>query len=162
MTAAQKQRDLFTRRFRVVKPPDPSEVQIHISLCARLDLLIRRDVLWFHVPNGELRDKRAAAKLKAMHVLPGVADLLFIFRRSDAPDEPGQDSVDLQASTAGLTVLFLELKAPRRKPSPVQIQFAEFARSIHADCHYEWADSVDAAWQIVESYGLINKRVRHE
>jgi hypothetical protein len=131
-----KQRDLFTRRFRVVRPPDPSEVQIHIAIAERLRWQARDDVMWFHIPNGELRDKRAAAKLKAMGVRPGVADLLFIW-----------------CGISGLRVLFLELKAPKRKPSDIQNDFATLARKIR--CHYEWADNVDDAWKILEWYGVV-------
>jgi hypothetical protein len=131
-----KQRDLFTRRFRTVAPPDPSELQIHVSLVERLEYQCRDDVLWFHVPNGELRDKRAAAKLKAMGVKPGVADLVFIW-----------------LGISGIKVLFLELKAPKRKPSDVQKHFAQFAQRIH--CHYECADKIDDAWKIIEWHGLV-------
>ena len=38
---------------------------------------LRPDVIMRHVPNGEHRDPRTAAKLKAMGVLPGSADLEF-------------------------------------------------------------------------------------
>lgn len=36
------------------------------------------DVMVWHTPNGELRNKRHAAKLKAMGVRPGVFDLALI------------------------------------------------------------------------------------
>lgn len=36
--------------------------------------------LLFHVPNGGLRSGREAKKLKSMGVVPGVADLLLMFR----------------------------------------------------------------------------------
>ena len=156
MTDVVKQRDLFTRRFRTVAPPDPSEAQIQISLVERLRWQIRDDVIWFHVPNGEERDKRVAAKLKAFGVLPGVADLIFIFQRSDASEEPGPDPSGNQAAAAGLAVLFLELKAPKRKMSDVQNLFAARAQKIK--CFYECANNIDFAWSIVESYGLIKRK----
>jgi len=37
-------------------------------------------VLWWHTANGGRRDRVEAAKLKKMGVLPGVADLLFLYR----------------------------------------------------------------------------------
>ena len=42
-------------------------------------LLVRAydEVIWWHTPNGEKRDKRTGAKLKAMGVKPGIPDLLF-------------------------------------------------------------------------------------
>lgn len=36
-------------------------------------------LLWFHCPNGGSRDKREAAKLKAMGVRPGVADIILFW-----------------------------------------------------------------------------------
>jgi len=36
--------------------------------------------LLYHVPNGELRDKVTAAKLKAMGVVSGVSDIVFHYR----------------------------------------------------------------------------------
>lgn len=54
---------------------DPmSEDDEHKRFAARL---MRSDLIWCHVPNGELRDKRTAAKLKLMGVKPGVPDFLF-------------------------------------------------------------------------------------
>ncbi len=35
--------------------------------------------LLFHVPNGGKRDGREAKKLKTMGVVPGVADLIFLY-----------------------------------------------------------------------------------
>ena len=37
-----------------------------------------RKTVWFHVPNGEKRDKITAAKLKQMGVRPGVADFILL------------------------------------------------------------------------------------
>lgn len=41
-------------------------------------LMLRREVMFFHVPNGGKRNVREAAKLKRMGVLAGVPDLIFI------------------------------------------------------------------------------------
>ena len=38
----------------------------------------RPEWLWFHVPNGEKRDARAGAKLRAMGVRPGMPDLALV------------------------------------------------------------------------------------
>src|SRR5262252_3777502 len=92
---APAQKDLFTKRFRKIKAPDPREFQIQISLIQRLGYMALPNCVYFHIPNGELRDKRIAAKLKAMGELAGVLDLEFIWN-----DETGR-----------LRVLFLELKA---------------------------------------------------
>lgn len=53
------------------------ESQLHIQILHLLRLdFAEDDLLVFHCPNGGVRDKREAAKLKAMGVLPGVADLI--------------------------------------------------------------------------------------
>jgi hypothetical protein len=138
-----KQRDLFTRRYRTVKMPEPSELQIHSSLVAQLRgkvvQLLRDDVVMFHIPNGEIRDIRTAAKLKAMGVLPGVADLQFMWK--EAP--------------YGwlLRVLFLELKAPGKKPTDSQLLFKTRAEACGA--YWACADNIDDALRIVGEYGLL-------
>jgi hypothetical protein len=136
MTAAQ-QKDLFTKRWRRARAPDPSELQIQISLIQRLGYMALPGCIYFHVPNGELRDKRAAAKLKAMGTLPGVSDLVFIY--NDA--------------AGGLRVLFLELKARGRLPTPAQAGFAD--RVCKLGCNVEVADSIDQAVEILENYGIL-------
>jgi hypothetical protein len=133
-----KQRDMFTRRYRTVPALNPSELQIQISLVARLKLELRSDVVMFHCPNGEWRDKRTAAKLKAMGVLPGVADLIFIWNYS-------RDSRPL--------VLFLELKSSGKKPTDTQFLFETRVKACGA--FYEWTDNIDDAHRIVKEYGLL-------
>jgi len=135
MTAPQ-QKDLFTKKWRTVKRLDPLECQIQISLIAQLRIRCRRDVTYWHTPNGEERDDRVASKLKAMGTMPGVADLLFIWPGPAAPQ-----------------LLFLELKAPRRTTSAEQDHFAERARATGA--FYEVADNIDDAIAILKSYGLL-------
>jgi hypothetical protein len=134
-----QQRDMFTKRWRKVRAPDPSELQIHISLIARLGIMAMPGCVYFHVPNGELRDKRAAAKLKAMGELPGVADLQFIYN-----DTRGQ-----------LRILFLELKARGRHATPLQLEFERRVRAL--GCTYEIASSIDNACQILEKYGVLRR-----
>ena len=62
-------------------------------------------VLWFHCPNGESRSARTGAKLKAMGVRAGVADLIIV--------RPG-----------GL-VYFLELKTAKGSLSIAQRAFRD-------------------------------------
>jgi hypothetical protein len=131
MTASIAQRDLFTRRYRKVRALEPSELQIQIAVIAQLRLRCRREILYWHTPNGELRDKRHAAKLKAMGTLPGVSDLIFVFPNA-AP------------------LLCLELKAPRRGLTDDQKVFCALMRAAgHA---YEWCDSVPEAERILHKY----------
>jgi hypothetical protein len=135
MRSAQ-QKDLFSKRWRQVKAPQPSERQLQISLVQHLRLCARRDVVFFHVPNGELRDKRTAAKLKAMGELPGVADLVFVWC---------DDGV--------LRNLYLELKAHKRPMSPEQMVFCD--RVIYAGADYHCVDSIDEALALLRAHGLL-------
>lgn len=57
-----------------MKPEDA----LHIHLVLVLREFARPDVLWWHTPNGEKREKRIAAKLWRMGVRPGVADFAFV------------------------------------------------------------------------------------
>src|SRR5262245_4511119 len=95
---AQAQRHLFTNRWRRLEPRQ-LEASFHIQLVAILRLALRPDVMMRHVPNGEHRDPRTAAKLKAMGTLPGCADLEFHWA----------------AAHGRRHVLHLELKRPGRK-----------------------------------------------
>ena len=132
-----QQKHLFTKRWRKVAPPAPSELQIQIALISRLGYQCLPGCVYFHIPNGEWRDKRTAAKLKAMGELPGVLDLQFIWN-----DDRG-----------ALRVLFLELKAKGRSPSDEQRYFGR--RVARLGCAVETADSIDQAVAILEKYGIL-------
>jgi len=56
----------------------PREIELHRRTAATLRKLARPDWQWWHTPNGERRDGRTAAKLKAMGVRPGVPDFMLI------------------------------------------------------------------------------------
>jgi hypothetical protein len=128
------QKDLLTGRYRQVAPADPLERQIHISLVARLQLQCRKGIVFWHTPNGEVRDPRDAAKLKAMGVMAGVADLVFVFPNA-AP------------------LLFLELKRAKEKPSIYQNTFAMLMR--RSGHHYELANGIDQAVEILQRYNVL-------
>jgi hypothetical protein len=68
------------RKPRARKAPviRPREIQLHLDVARVLRDHAVPEWLWWHTPNGELRDKRAAAKLRAMGVRPGVPDFLLI------------------------------------------------------------------------------------
>ena len=138
MTAHLLQKDLFSKRWRKVKRREPLEHQIQIALLEHLRYRVRPGVSYWHIPNGEelVGGARTGAKLKAMGVLPGVADLQFIW--------------------AGPSVLFLELKARGRKLRAEQQVFRD--RMVGVDCHYEMADNIDDALNILDRYGLLRKR----
>jgi hypothetical protein len=138
MTTVPQQRDLLTRRWRkVAEPPQKEAIALHIPLVSMLRWCIRPDVIWRHVPNGEHRDPRTAAKLKAMGVLPGSADLEFFYH--------------------GPRILFLELKLPGGKLSDVQAGFALAMKLLGAE--YFVVTSIDEAITILGEHGLIRANV---
>ena len=139
MTSAQ-QKNLLTGRWRKLVEPQ-KEATFHIQLVSTLRWCLRPDVVWRHVPNGEHRDPRTAAKLKAMGVLPGSADLEFFYRNA--------------AGTPCL--LFLELKLPGRKCSEAQMGFALAMKLLGAE--YEVACSIDEAIGVIGKRGLIRSNV---
>jgi len=141
-----KQRDLFTGRWRQVARPIAKEIELHVQLVSMLRWCIRPDVIWRHVPNGEHRDPRTAAKLKAMGVLAGSADLEFHWC-----------DWDVERRCKCRRVLHLELKIGNRQLSAVQAGFA-LAMELMGDWHYV-ARSIDEAIGILGGHGLIRSDV---
>jgi hypothetical protein len=80
------------------------EDRLHIQVAHFLRVACP-DLLFYHAPNGGGRDAREAAKLKAMGVRRGVADLAFVL-----PDG---------------RAAFIELKADKGRQSPHQKLFEE-------------------------------------
>lgn len=97
------------------------EIGLHMSAAAYLRRACPGEVLWFHVPNGEKRDESTAGKLKAMGVLAGVPDFVFVLPNAQAA--------------------FLELKAADGVLSDPQIDFRD--RVLAAGCGYATARSLD-------------------
>jgi hypothetical protein len=124
---------------------------MQIELVTILRWCIRPGVIWRHVPNGEYRDKRTAAKLKAMGVLPGSADLEFFWREEVSP------SVLVPEDQFRLRVLFIELKRPGSKQTPAQVEFAFGMRSVGAE--YHWTAKIDRAIALLGERGLIRPGV---
>jgi len=56
----------------------PREIELHMTVARLLRQHARPDWQWTHVANGELRDKRTAAKLKAMGTRPGWPDFVLV------------------------------------------------------------------------------------
>lgn len=80
------------------------ETAIHIAIVHWIKTVSPSTVFW-HTPNGGLRSKREAAKLRAMGTLPGVPDLTLI---CEAP---------------GPCLAFLEIKAPGAYLTDAQTSF---------------------------------------
>lgn len=122
------------------KVRDNAEERLQVAIVQFLQLMAHKDVIWYHVPNGEKRSKRTAGRLKAMGVVPGVPDLAFVL-----PDG---------------RAAYMELKAPKGRMEPAQRDFREkcLARGIpHAVC----ADLKTALAVLVE-WGILPKTVLNE
>jgi hypothetical protein len=142
--APLKQRDLFTKGWRTIEQR-VRESALQIQLVSMLRWCIRPDVKFRHVPNGEHRDPRTAAKLKAMGVLPGSADLEFHWAEID------------KLGRKHRRLLHLELKVGNRQRTDSQVAFALAMRLLGDD--YQMARSVDEAIAILGEHGLIRSDV---
>jgi VRR-NUC domain len=90
---------------------------LHIPVVAALRRFISPGWKFFHCPNGEIRSKRDASKLKAMGVLPGVPDLILFPPASKDP------------------TVFLEFKRGSARLTDEQREFAGWARETGNDYH---------------------------
>lgn len=85
------------------------------------------------IPNGGKRSSpREGARLKAEGVKPGVSDLMLPLRRG------------------GFAGLWLELKAPGKKPTPLQAEWLE--RMARAGYCATWCDDWQKAAVIITDY----------
>lgn len=103
-----------------------------------VELLRLNGVFAFAVPNGEHRSKRTGARLKAMGVRKGAADLLIF-----AP--PGQ-------------AYCLELKSAKGRLSPEQKEFQ--AACIGMGIPYAVASSPEDVETILDAWGVLRKQAR--
>jgi VRR-NUC domain len=90
---------------------------LHIPVVAALRRFLSPGWKFFHCPNGEIRSKRDASKLKAMGVLPGVPDLILF----------------PPVSTAA--TVFLEFKRGSARLTDEQREFAAWARESGNEYH---------------------------
>jgi hypothetical protein len=84
------------------------------------------------IPLGGYRNPREAARLKAEGAKPGVSDLLLPLRRG------------------GFGSLWLEMKAPGNKPTPLQRAWLE--RMRRAGYRAEWRDDWQKAAELIQDY----------
>ena len=78
-----------------------SEYELQCAIADFLDWALPPEIVWSHLPFGELRDKATAAKLKRMGVRAGWPDFAIVW-------DP---------------MIFIELKAGRNTLSPAQRRF---------------------------------------
>ena len=108
----------------------PKEHVLHIAVAKLLRDHLLPDWIFFHPANGERRDIRTAAKLKAMGVTPGTPDLVLI-------------------SPSG-SVRFLELKRIGDGLSELQDKF--WRHCIRAGIPYRVARNNDEALAALDSW----------
>lgn len=74
----KRQRGAPGEKPRTSSRDAPAENPLQIAVAKFLDLALPAPLRWLHIPNGELRARAAAGKLKAMGVKPGAADVLIL------------------------------------------------------------------------------------
>lgn len=109
-----------------------TELRSHIAIAEHLRTRARPGVVWWHTPNGELRNKATAAKLKAMGVKPGVPDITLL----------------IDGRFFGLEIKSLE----GRLSSEQRATHAELER---AGAFMAVAHSIDGALAILTAWGAI-------
>lgn len=113
-----------------------TELQFHFDCWSILKAHKRSDVVAFHVPNGEKRDRRTASRLQACGVVPGVSDFILI--------------VDG-------TVHGIELKTTKGRQDAAQIVFqADLQR---AGGHYHVARTIEEFAGILNAIGACRVRL---
>lgn len=99
----------------MIKLPAPRKYRNHAEYVLQcqvvtfLNTALPKDCVFFHVPNGEERNVRAAIRLKKAGVMAGIPDLVFVYQG---------------------TVIFIEMKAG--KGGETASQKAMFPRLEHA------------------------------
>lgn len=109
------------------------EITLHMRVAGFLRAHARPEWRWTHIPAGELRDARTAAKLKAMGLQSGWPDLLLV-------------------SPSGVAH-FLELKRHGGKLSEAQELFRQWCAS-HGVAHVV-ADTATAALDALRRWGAL-------
>ena len=115
----------------ILLPVSASEYLVHRSI---VDWLNDEDILYFHIPNGELRNKRTGSKLKKLGVLAGVPDLQLFM-----------------ASKAGSS-LFIEVKRNTKAAKLSKNQLAVMSALERHNHRCAVAQSLSDAKLIIELY----------
>ena len=111
------------------------EDDLQMQAARFLEQALPSDAVWFHVPNGGKRNRREAARFKAMGVKAGVLDIAVFYYRITG----GQYLTPI--------CVWFELKAPgmARRPSAVSAeQYAMIAKLKAVGHHVFVVDTLDA------------------
>jgi len=115
------------------KPRRDDEDRLQMAIWSHILIRGTKDTIAYCVPNGGPRSKASAGRLKAMGVLPGVADLMFILNDGSAAA--------------------MELKIPGGVQSPAQKDFEARCHKIGAP--YVICSDLDNALSILEAWGVL-------
>jgi hypothetical protein len=115
----------------------PREIKLHMDVAKVLREHALPEWQWCHIPNGELRDKHTAGKLKQMGVKPGWPDFIL------APPS-GQ-------------LHCLELKRYGETLSEVQETFQLWC--IRHNVPHSVADSLDQALAVFDHWGCLRLKI---
>jgi VRR-NUC domain len=124
-------------RLRRATSYQAKELELHVGVAGTLRRFVRPGWRWAHIPSGELRDKRTAAKLKAMGVQPDWPDIILV-------------------SPTGL-LHALELKRVSGSLSDEQEAFADWCRAYGIP--HAVARTVDQALAALDAWGCLRIRV---
>jgi hypothetical protein len=116
--------------------PIMTEDAIQIALVAQIDRACAPGVVALHIANGGKRAKATAARLKAMGVRKGAADMLYLL--------------------AGSRIVFHELKAEDGEWRGSQKEFCAAVRAL--GCEYYVTKGLDAALELARHVGVLKTR----
>jgi hypothetical protein len=127
------------KRQRGTRPPPAKEFPVHCAIVDTIRLCKSPGWLWFHPPNGELRDDGAGARLKRMGTRPGASDFI------------------LAGPPAG-RIHALELKRRGERPSEEQIAFLDDVRA--AGGLAAWVDTYHDAIEQLKAWGALRTTIK--
>lgn len=79
------------------------EAALQIQVAQFLDAALMPPAFWFHVPNGERRDARTGARLKAMGTKPGVPDVLIFWLEHEEYSQTAMLAIELKSTRGKLS-----------------------------------------------------------
>lgn len=153
------QKDMWTKRYRRVKAPEPSEQPIHEAIVEHLEMMVRSDVQWWHTPNGGARERvpirqsdgsvkwwcPSGKALKKLGAKRGAPDLVFRWR--------ARWSLDCLQET-----LDMEIKSPSGEQTKEQKEWERM--TLATGGHYYVVRSLDEAIAIFEKHGITKKKAK--
>lgn len=108
-----------------------AEDAIHVAVLEWVKT-VRPDAIVWHIPNGGHRTLGVARKMQRLGVKPGVADLEVVI--------------------AGYPTIYFEVKAPKGRLSPDQIQFG--SDMLAAGRYWSVVRSIDEARAVFKTLGV--------